>query len=95
MNIQHADHLRVARAAKALAARLNDEVVIFQTDRGTYLKLNAQASAVWDLLEEPTTLGQLCERLQERYAVAPETCRADVTAVLEQMRREAVVEMQA
>ncbi|MDM4772318.1 PqqD family protein [Solimonas sp. SE-A11] len=86
------DQMRVARAAKALGARINDEVVILQVDRGTYLKLNSHASAIWDLLEEPTTLGQLCERLQERYAVAPETCRADVVEVLEQMRLESVVE---
>jgi len=81
-----------SRAATALAARIDNEVVVFQMERGTYVTLNLSAAAIWDLIETPADLDQICQALQHRFRVEPETCREEVCAALAAMQHERILE---
>ena len=45
---------------------------------GRYYGLNAVASRIWELLDSPKTIAQLCAQLSEEFEVDAQTCEAEV-----------------
>ena len=45
---------------------------------GRYYGLNTVASRVWELLETPKTIAQLCAQICEEFEVDAQTCEAEV-----------------
>ena len=61
-------------------AALNaEEVVMLNVIAGECYALNSVAVRIWDLLEQPMTVTQLCTRICEEFDVDMETCE---TAIL-------------
>jgi hypothetical protein len=60
------------------AAVGTDEAVMMSIEVGRYYGLNAVASRIWELLETPKTVAQLCALLCEEFEVEARTCEAEV-----------------
>jgi Coenzyme PQQ synthesis protein D (PqqD) len=58
------------------AAVDSEEAVMLNVAAGKYYGLNAVAARIWELLERPMTLAQLCGRICEEFEVANQTCEA-------------------
>ena len=76
------DSTLVRRRPDAITADVGEESVVLDSDSGTFFQLNGSGARIWALLEEPRTVGALCDALVARHAVSPERCRADVAAFL-------------
>lgn len=73
-----ADNSRLARAEGLVASEVNGEVVILSIDSGHFFQLNATGSRLWNLLERPMTVAELCTEARKRFAVDADACRRDV-----------------
>jgi hypothetical protein len=70
---------RLIRSDDILHAPLGaEEAVMMSVDAGRYFSLNAVASRVWELLESPQTVRELCARLCEEFVVETTTCEAEL-----------------
>lgn len=74
----------LSRNSDVCAAELDGEVCLFHPENAQYLNLNATASAIWSLLEQPTERSALVAALLARYAVDEATCQRDTEAFLTQ-----------
>jgi hypothetical protein len=84
----------VSRRGRPLTNDLNDtEMVMLDIERGAYFGLQGVGKAIWDLLETPVTVDELCGHLMEQFEVDAETCRRDVTGFLEELRARELVEV--
>jgi hypothetical protein len=70
----------VVRSAEPLTAMAGHEVLMFSAEQSRYYGLNRVASAIWDRLETPTTVGELCADLGREFEVSPDRCRDEVVA---------------
>lgn len=73
------------RNSRTISGRLHDELVMMDPEQGKYFSLNPVATRIWDLLEYPSELTDLCQSLMEEYEVEPETCRSEVAEWLDRM----------
>ena len=48
------------RNSKTISGRLHDELVMMDISLGKYFSLNATATAIWELLENPMTREEVC-----------------------------------
>jgi hypothetical protein len=55
-----------------------EEAVMMSVEAGRYYGLNAVASRIWELLETPKTVAQLCALLCEEFEVDAQTCETEV-----------------
>ena len=55
-----------------------EEAVMMSVEAGRYYGLNAVASRIWELLEPPKTVAQLCKILCEEFEVDAQTCEAEL-----------------
>jgi hypothetical protein len=83
----------VVRSAGPLAAHIDDEVVMLDLRQGSYFGLDRAGSAIWDLLETPRPVGEVCAALVRRFDVTPEVCEADVVRFVEELRAAGLVDV--
>ena len=78
-------------AEPALSRRLTDEVLVAAIDpeRGAPIRLNPTAVAIWDEVQEASTVAEIAERLE--VPVDRATVEADVALLLSQLEGEALV----
>ena len=74
----------IRRTGSLMESPLGDELVGLHVDQGACYGFNPTAARVWQMLEEPTPLSELRERLLAEYRVDPETCDRELMALLKQ-----------
>jgi len=79
------DRLIVRRAGDWLTATVGEELVMMSAEHGKYVGLNEMGRRIWDLIEAPRELADLCRDLEQEFEVTPEVCRAEVEAFLEEL----------
>jgi len=83
--------MKYIRNSETISGRLHDELVMMDLKKGKYFSLNAVATRIWDLLEKPMTIDELCILLTEEYDVGEEQCHTEVSELIEQMLKLDVV----
>lgn len=83
---------RIARTA-FIAADVGGKHVVMNVDKGVYIGLDAVGKAIWQRLEAPLTLAELCDVLQEDYLVSDRAAfERDVTTFIEGLRLNGLIE---
>lgn len=82
----------VRRVTAVPFAQLGDEMLALDAETGYLYALNETGGRVWDLLEQPITVGEVCAQLQREYCVDGATCEAAVMRVLEGLESAGLVE---
>ena len=62
-----------------------EEAVMMSVTAGRYYGLNAVASRIWELLETPKTITQLCAQICEEFEVDAQTCKAAVVKFVQDL----------
>jgi hypothetical protein len=65
-----------------LAAQVGDELVMMSAETGAYLGLNSVGARVWEMIEAPAELAQICTALTQEFDVSEAACRAEVESFL-------------
>ena len=69
----------------------SEEMVMMSVTAGRYYGLNAVASRVWELLETPKTIAQLCAQICEEFEVDAQTCEAEVLKFVQDLISNGIV----
>lgn len=77
---------RWQRAQNWYGADFEDSLVMVDVELGTYVGLNNTAAAVWEVIENPATSGDIVRHLRSRFDVPLDVCAAAVNAALERFR---------
>ncbi|MBE6949973.1 MAG: lasso peptide biosynthesis PqqD family chaperone [Ruminococcaceae bacterium] len=72
----------LSRRAGLMTADMNGSAVMMDIMTGKYYNLGEVGGRIWELLEEPMTVGALVEKLTGEYDVSAEQCRADIAPFL-------------
>jgi hypothetical protein len=83
--------MRIARSDGVIAAEVAGEVVILSVESGYFHQLNPMGSYIWNLLEHPMVLSELCLCLMDEFEIDSGTCRRDVTAFLQAMEANGIL----
>ena len=81
----------VARRDGFIETAIDDEIVALSIERGTCYGLNRVGSRIWNLLEKPIRISDLCATLVATYKVDPDICERQVLDLLEEFRVEGLI----
>lgn len=84
--------MRFRRSAEAMSADVGEDVVALHVSRGFAYGMEGVTAAVWQLLGQPRSEGEIVAELQELYEVDEAQCRAETAELLKQMVDEGLVE---
>jgi hypothetical protein len=88
-------HSVVVRVPELLSTPVDDEIVILNPERDNYVGLDAIGRSVWDLIEQPSEVAELCRALGETFEGTSEQIETDVLAFLSEMVDEGIVRVVA
>lgn len=66
-------------------ADLGGEVAILNLSDGVYYGLDPVGSRIWELIQQPKIVNDICDTLLVEYEVEPERCEYDLLALLEDL----------
>ncbi|MBP7065783.1 PqqD family peptide modification chaperone [Ferrovibrio sp.] len=76
---------RVVRATDILVGEVDGELVIMKVNNGCYFNLDRIGADIWNRLETPCSLEELCAALEQAYKADGETIARDVRSFIEKM----------
>jgi hypothetical protein len=80
-------------SSRQASTQLDGEVMILGMDAGEYFSLTDVGSRIWELLQSPIRVQDLCSRLQAEYAVAPSQCEPEVCSLLANLAEAGLIEI--
>lgn len=86
------DNDTVQRCADHIASSIGDDTVLLSLERNDYFGMNTVGSRIWELLETPQPVSELCQTLQKEFSVSPDECVPDVLEFLNQLATDGLVE---
>lgn len=73
------------RNEQTISGQIQDEMVMMDLDKGKYFAFNPVATRIWDLLQKPFSIEELCSLLIEEYEVSESQCREEVEELLAEL----------
>jgi hypothetical protein len=86
-------HSIVVATTEQVSCPLGEESAILNLKNSVYYGMNPVGARVWNLVQQPKSVLQLRDTLLEEYEVDPSRCERDLLDLLEQMRREGLIEV--
>jgi hypothetical protein len=81
----------VARNDELPSAPVDREIVLLNVATESYVALDEVGRRIWELLEHPRQVGELCSELGNEFAGEPEAIATDVMAFLEELEGDGMV----
>jgi hypothetical protein len=78
-----------------LAAKVGDELVMMNPEKGEYIGLSEVGARIWELVDAQPSLDELCLQLQKEYDVPADICQAEVERFLAELVKHDAVRLDA
>ena len=87
------EHSVIGAAEQQVSGSLQDgEMVILSLKNSVYYGLDPIGARIWDLLQQPRTVGEVQEILLNEYEVEPERCSQELSALLSELLDHGLIE---
>ncbi len=83
----------VVRSSDQASADLGGEAAILNLKDGVYYGLDAVGARIWELIEEPRTVRDVCDTLCNEYDVDAERCERDLIALLTELAQHGLIDI--
>ncbi|MBX9945272.1 MAG: PqqD family protein [Reyranella sp.] len=80
------------RSTQQVSCNLSDEVAVLHVERGLYFGMQGVGARIWEALEQPRSVADICDDIVAHFDVAPEACREDVIRFLVSLRDAGLIE---
>ena len=81
----------VRQSEEQVSAEVDGEVVMMSVEQGNYYGLDEVGSRIWELVETPSTVTEVCDALVAEFDVDRATCEGDVIRFLQEMADQGLV----
>ena len=75
-----------------VSCKLDAEVAILNLDKSVYFGLKGAGAEIWQALEQPRSVEELCKLIVDQFDVEPARCEADVQRFLHELQSAGLVE---
>ncbi len=85
MNDMNSIEDRWKTSPDVLSGKFDDEVILLSRETNGYYHRGMPGSRIWELLESPRSVDELCAALQEEFEVDADTCRTEAREFIQDM----------
>ncbi len=83
----------IARNEDIYTGQIDDELVMVSINTGNYFVLNLTAHRIWEILESPLSVAEICAKLMEEFEVDLHTCQAEVIHYIEKLLDQQIIKI--
>jgi Coenzyme PQQ synthesis protein D (PqqD) len=85
----------VSVTPEQVSCPLGDEAAILNLKNTVYYGLNPVGARIWNLLQQPRSVGELRDTILDEYEVESRQCERDLLELLEKMRSEGLIQVRS
>lgn len=85
----------VVRRADALSTVVDGCVVLLDSNNQNFVGFDDIGTNIWQAIENPTAVGELCASLAERYAAERTVIEGDVVQFLDRLLQQDLIEVKS
>ena len=74
-----------------LASEVGGETVMMSIEDGKYFGLNKTGTIIWQILETPMSLENICIALTKKYKIQKDSCVSDIKPFIDEMLEEKII----
>jgi hypothetical protein len=82
---------KIVRSSDIVFAKVDNEVVALSIEAGNCYGLNPVGSRIWELIQSPIQIRDICAELVREYKVEPSVCEQQVLNLLEELKIDGLV----
>ena len=82
----------VKTSEQQVSADLADEAAILHLKSGVYYGLNKVGAYIWNYIQEPASISEICDHVSVKFDVTREQCERDVIALLQSLADQDLIE---
>jgi hypothetical protein len=83
----------VTQSPNLVTSTIGEEVVMMFLEKSAYYSLDDIGSYIWQSIQTPMQVSQLCQQLAERFEVTSDRCQTDVLQFLNQIYEQGIIEV--
>lgn len=87
------DNSIIVASQNQISSDLADETIILDLKSGQYYGLNAVASSVWNLIQQPRKVEEIRSHLMAEYEVNMQECSNDLQILISNLASKGLVEL--
>jgi hypothetical protein len=84
----------IKRDEHTVSALMDDGLALMSVKHNSYFILNAVSRRIWELLESPLCVKDLCRRLMDEFFTGKDRCQTDVLEFLTRFHRDGLIDIQ-
>lgn len=83
----------VVATSEQVSSDLAGESVILNLKTGMYFGLNEVGASIWNLLQQPRSVQDICDHILDQYEVESDQCEQDVLRLLNELAESELIEI--
>lgn len=83
----------IRRKDSIISGDVDGETVMLSIEGGNYHSLNETGDKIWEILENPSTIGKIIDALKAEYDIEPEVVTEETYRFLEQLLERNVIQI--
>lgn len=84
----------VKRRTDLLSSEIEKDTMLFDATKGEYFGLNEVGAAIWNAIETPAEVCQICNQLLGQFEVSQADCEVQVLDFIEDMNSKGLLEIE-
>jgi hypothetical protein len=76
---------RLIRAPDLIVSEMDGDLVMMHINSSSYFGISGVGVRIWEQLQQPKSLAELAQAIEQAYDVDQQTCQADLLAFAEKM----------
>ena len=84
---------RIVVSEDQVSCDLSGEAAILNLKSGVYFGLNTVGASIWKLIQEPRSVKEIQDAIQEEYEVEPDQCERDVLELLQELSNHELIKI--
>jgi Coenzyme PQQ synthesis protein D (PqqD) len=84
----------VVASSDQISSDLAGEIVMLNLKNGSYYGLDEVGARIWNLIQEPRSVGAVRDVILDEYDVEPGRCQSDLLALLGELAAAELIEVQ-
>ena len=86
-------HSSVTAKKSVFGTTIDDDVVLFDPESGSYYGAGIVGNAIWALMSKPHEVREICEKLLEEFEIDAQTCEKEVVTFLNELDANGLIEV--
>ena len=95
MNKKFSDNSIMSRNDQIIYGNVDGETVMMSIESGHYHSLNLTGNRIWEILENPSTIGMIIETLKDEFDAKPEVITEEVYRFFDKLIERDIIQIDA